>query len=108
AFERQDHLLRNTRLDFLKNSDPLVWNQWSEPPLTPEIQMAFNEPVIKSYLWFARVPVWEVEKEPDGATKVKFWDERFHASLRGQGNETAHRFGAEVVVKDGKIVSRKF
>jgi hypothetical protein len=106
AFDRKDGLLRGARLDFLKSSDPLDWKEWREPPMTPDIQAALDCPTGKTYLWFARVPMWEAEKQPDGSTVVRFWDERFHLYMNGES--TARRFGAQVRVKDGKVLDSRF
>ena len=72
VFNRQDGIVRNAHLDFLKSFEPLSWRVWKEPPMTPEIQAALNDPKIKTYLGFARVPMWEDEKKPDGTTEVNF------------------------------------
>jgi hypothetical protein len=101
AFNRQYGLLRGARLDFLKSSDPLGWKEWRDPPADADVQAALACPLAKTYFWFARVPLWEAEKQTNGDTVVRFWDERFHLYLNG--DNAARRFGASVTVRDGKV-----
>jgi inner membrane protein len=108
AFNRQDGVVRNARLDFLKYPGPLSWREWKEPPVTPEMKAALEDPNIKTYLWFARVPMWEGEKKPDGTFEVRFWDERFRATFGRPGEKTSHHFSVSVVVKDGKVIKSEF
>jgi inner membrane protein len=105
AFNRGEGLLRNARLDFLKSSGPLYWKEWKEPPLTWEMKTAMEVPAIKTYLWFARVPLWEEEKKPEEVSVIRFWDERFSSSLRGRREmDASKRFGAAVTLKEGKVL----
>jgi inner membrane protein len=108
VFNRQEGVLRSARVDFLKNPGPLTWQEWREPPQTPEIQAALDDPDIKTFFWFARVPMWEEEKQPDGTAIIHFWDQRFHATFGRGGEKTSRHFGAKVVVKDGKVIQSSF
>jgi hypothetical protein len=107
-FNRQNGVLRIGRIDFLKYPGPLSWREWKEPPMTPELQAALNDPKIKTFLWFARVPVWEVEKNKDGTTEIRFRDERFRATFGRQGKNNSRHFSASVLVKDGKVIESRF
>jgi hypothetical protein len=107
VFNRQDGVLRYSHLDFMKRSAPLVWTEWKEPLVTPELRAAFNDPEVRSFLWFARIPMWEVKKQVDGSTVVDFWEERYRAVFGKLGSSNARRFGASVVVRDGKVVEPK-
>ncbi len=104
AFNRGGGLLKNARIDFLKSGKPLEWRQWDEPPVTPQVRAAMDSPEGRQYLWFARVPLWEEEKQKDGSTVVDFWDLRFQNRFGKGGGE--RRFGARIVVKDGKAAGK--
>jgi hypothetical protein len=51
--------------------------------------------------------MWEVKKQVDGSTVVDFWEERYRAVFGKLGSSNARRFGASVVVRDGKVVEPK-
>jgi len=106
AYNRADGLLKNARIDFLLNRQPLEWNQWLEPPMTPEIKAVMGSEKGKQYLWFARVPMWEEEKQLDGTALVHFWDRRFNA--RWHKEPEVRRFGAVFMVKDGQVTGGGF
>jgi hypothetical protein len=106
AFNRSGGLLKQAETDFLKGGEPLLWREWAEPPLTADIRAAMESPKGRTYLWFARVPMWEAEKQPDGSTRVRFWDLRFHLPLRGE--DAPKRFGARFLVKDGMVLEGGF
>jgi inner membrane protein len=103
-FDRQDGVLRYTHLDFMRPHAPLIWTEWKEPPMTPSLHAAFNDPEVRSFLWFARVPMWEETKRPDGTTLVTFWEQRYRSAFGKLGPSNARRFGASVVVRDGQVV----
>lgn len=102
-FTRRLSQLQTAHIDFLKNSTPLTWQIWDEPPYTPEIQEAFATPRVKTFLWFARAPMWEEKKNSDGSILVRFWDGRFNATFGALGKSNTHRFGANVLIRNGKV-----
>ena len=106
VFDRGDGLLRNGRIDFLRQAQPLEWRQWPDPPRTPAVQAALGTPLGKKYFWFARVPMWEELPQADGSTLVNFWDMRFNTYLRKDG--LSRSFGAAFRIKDGQAVENRF
>ena len=102
AFNRGEGLVKHVKIDFLKSGAGLEWDQWPEPPQTPAAQAAMDSPEGKRFMWFARMPMWEEEKKPDGTIEVGFWDMRFQTPYLK--DRVGRRFGARVVVKDGKVV----
>jgi inner membrane protein len=105
AFSRGNGLLKNARIDFLKSAQPLEWQQWPEPPITPNIKAAMESPEGKRYLWFARVPLWEEEKQPDGSVEVGFWDLRFQNNFTKE--RVTKRFKTVIKVKDGRVIDSR-
>jgi inner membrane protein len=101
AYNRADGLLKNARIDFLLDPQPLEWKQWQEPPATPELKAAQDSANGRKYLWFARVPMWEEVKQPDGSFLVNFWDMRFSNEV--VKDKFARRFGAKFVVQGGQV-----
>ena len=102
AFNRKDNLLRNARIDFLLSPDALEWKEYKEPPLTPGLQAAMDSPEGKQFLWFSRVPYWEVETLADGSQEIDCWDLRFYAYAFQ--DQSKRRFGKKFIVKDGKVL----
>lgn len=102
AYDRGDSRLRAAKIDFLRSPEPLEWGEWPEPPKTPDVQTAMDSPQGRQFLWFARVPMWEEEKQADGATVVYFWDLRFRNPVIE--DKASRRFGLRVRVKDGQVV----
>lgn len=102
VYDREDGLLRNTRVDFLADAGPRQWQEWKEPARDADLQAAMDSPAGRQFLWFARVPLWDEEKQADGSTAVYFWDARFNAYWHEK--RTTRRFGMRVVVKDGRVV----
>ena len=61
-----------------------------------------DSPEGRQFLWFSRVPYWEVETLADGSQEIDCWDLRFYAySFQDQ---TRRRFGRRFIVKDGKVL----
>jgi len=102
VYSREKGLLKCAQIDFLKSVTPLKWEQWQEPAMTPDIQAAMDSPAGRRFLWFARVPMWSAEKRADGTTLVDFWDMRFRSYAMRE--KVIHRFGAEIVARDGKVI----
>jgi inner membrane protein len=102
AFNRQDRLLRHARIDFLLGPGALEWKEYQDPPLTPDLQAAMDSPEGKQFLWFSRVPYWEVASLPDGTQEIDCWDLRFYAYAFQ--NQTRRSFGKRFIVKDGKVL----
>lgn len=103
VFNQEDGLIRNTHVDFLGISRPLDWQEWHEPAPTPNIQAAMDSPAVKTFLWFARVPIWEERPQPDGTSLVAFWDLRFNAYLFAKKG-LIRRFGPQIKVRNGKVL----
>ena len=101
VFAREDGTLWNRRLDLLKASNDPAQVEWKDPPLTPELHEVLDSPNGKRYLWFARVPVWEEEKQADGSFEVRFWDLRFQRSW--DKDQAGRGFGTVFQVKDGRV-----
>ena len=102
AFNRQDRLLRNARIDFLISPDALGWTDYPDPPMTPDLQAAMDSPEGKQFLWFSRVPYWEARPQPDGTQEISCLDLRFYAYAFK--NQSTRRFGKKFTVKDGKVL----
>ena len=106
AYNRDNGFLRNARIDFLKNDQPLEWSQWPEPLKTAVVQAAMDSPRGKQFMWFARVPMWREEPQTDGSMAVYFWDLRFNAD--GHPMSSNRRFGQRFIVKDGQVTEGGF
>ncbi len=106
AYNRDNGFLRNARIDFLQNAQPLEWSQWPEPSKTAAVQAVLDSPRGKQFMWFARVPMWREELQADGSTAVYFWDLRFNAF--GRSGQESRRFGERFIVKDGRVTEGGF
>lgn len=101
AFNRQDGVLRGAHIDFLRYPAVLGWQTWQEPPLTPELKAAMDSLNGKTFMWFARVPMWSEEREADGSFAISCWDLRFYSYY--MGDQIKKRFQQQFVVKNGKV-----
>jgi hypothetical protein len=47
--------------------------------------------------------MWEEKKNSDGSILVRFWDGRFNATFGALGKSNTRRFGANVLIRNGKV-----